>query len=89
MTNIDRKMQLNYQRGYADGYRRHKQHLSAEIDHDILYMYNVVIVITIFIIFITIIILAYSPTAGIMSNYKNDCLLNIATTYQPKHCLDY
>ena len=89
MTSIDRKIQLNYQRGYADGYRRHKEHLSAQVDGEISYMYNVVVVIIIFVVFITIIILAYSPTAGIMSNYKNDCLLDIATTYLPKHCLDY
>ena len=81
-------MHAYYQKGYKDGYNRHKVHIDSQREEEISYMYNTMIVIIIFVVFIAIIVYTYGVNSGINSLYKGDCLLDIATTYQPHHCLD-
>lgn len=82
-----RVMHSYYQKGYADGYKRHKDHSNSQREEDYEYMYNVLIVIIVFGIFMIAIVYAYSKNAGINSHYDGDCLLDIATSYQPRDCL--
>lgn len=76
-----------YQKGYADGYKRHKDHSESQREEDYQYMYNVLIVIVIFGIFLVAIVYTYGKNAGINSHYQGDCLIDLATSYQPHDCL--
>jgi hypothetical protein len=86
--NIENNVQYYYQKGYANGYKRHKEHMDSEKNADVSYIYNVLIILLIFVILIVGIVLTYKAGAGSESNYKNDCLLRLTTIYEPGHCLD-
>jgi len=87
-NNNSRTLHSYYQKGYADGYKRYKDYTDSQREEDSQYMYNVIIVIVIFCIFLIGIVLMYGKNAGINSKYEGDCLIDLATSYQPHHCLD-
>lgn len=76
-----------YQKGYADGYKRHNNHSLALREEDYQYMQNVLIVIIVFGIFLIAIVYTYSKNTGINSHYRDDCLIDLATSYQSRDCL--
>ena len=80
-------MQSYYQKGYAEGYKRHKNNADTRRKAEHEYMYNVLIVIFIFVIFIGGVICMYGKNAGINSRYEGDCLIDLATSYQSHDCL--
>ncbi len=80
-------MQSYYQKGYAEGYKRHKNNADAQREAEHEYMYNVLIVIFVFVIFIVGVICMYGKNAGINSRYEGDCLIDLATSYQSRDCL--
>lgn len=80
--------QRYYQKGYADGYKRYHNRTKTEQEKTN-YMYTVGLVLVIFVLFILIAAYMYNP--HIMnpgSNYKDDCLLDLVTTYHTEGCLD-
>jgi hypothetical protein len=77
----------DYQRGYADGYKRHNQLTRSRSESEYQYVWNVVFVITIFVLFLIGILYTYNSDAGKYSHYEGDCLIDLATTYSSK-CLD-
>lgn len=85
---MDIPEQTRYQRGYADGYRRHNQ--LAKIRHEIEHQqfWNIAFVIIVFLLFLMGILYTYGSDAGKNSHYEGDCLIDIATTYTSSHCLD-
>ncbi len=77
-----RQSQINYQKGYMDGYRRHNQ-LYQNDDQGYDYVYIVFIMIIIFIIFVYISMHLYVPNNNI--NLREQCLLDMSTSYNPKN----
>jgi hypothetical protein len=87
-NNSDRHIiQSYYQKGYAHGYKRHKNHSDSQKAEDDEYIYNALIVISVFCILLVTIVFTYVKNAGGNSHYQGDCLLDLATSYQPRDCL--
>lgn len=82
MSNNDQTI-YNYQRGYADGYRRHHQHSNSIKNDD--YYYTVFIIIIIFVIFILVSIWFYGSQVR-ESKFTGDCLLDFTSTYRTEGC---
>lgn len=78
---------MAYQRGYANGYKRHNQLMQSRNENEYQYIWNVIFVITFFALFLVGILYTYSDDAGKYSHYEGDCLIDLATTYSSK-CLD-
>jgi hypothetical protein len=78
----------NYQKGYADGYKRHRVHILSQHEIEYNYFINVFFVFFCFIFFIIITVYVYNTKSGINSNYKGECLNNLATNYMAEGCLD-
>jgi hypothetical protein len=76
-----------YQKGYADGYRRHNQLTNNRTENESTQIWNVIFVITIFMLFLLGIFYTYNAELGKYSHYEGDCLIDLATTYSSK-CLD-
>jgi hypothetical protein len=87
MNSENRIYQSYYQKGYSDGYKRLKDNLETQKEQDIIYIYNVALLIVIFCIFLFSVYF-YGHT-GIHSNYEGDCLIDLATSYQAGNCLKY
>ncbi len=84
----DRLNQLNYQKGYADGYRRLLNMTTQKVE-EYQYMYNVLLVLFLFLIFILITVYMYYPKIIRWdSNYEGDCLLDLSSTYHTEGCFD-
>lgn len=80
--------QMNYQKGYADGYRRSSDATKVQ-DDEYQYMYTVILILLVFIVFVLIIVYMYNPKIiRADSNYKGDCLLDLSSTYYTEGCLD-
>lgn len=78
-----------YQKGYADGYKRYKNHIkNKQYDENQQYVYNVIIVVIIFSILLGIVVYSYGKDAGLHSQYEGDCLIDLATSYQAGNCLN-
>lgn len=83
---IDTKDKIEiYQRGYANGYKRHKQHETQKIYS---YTSNVSIICLIFVLLILIALYLLGTKTGIDSNYKGNCLIDLTTVFRSEGCLD-
>jgi hypothetical protein len=51
-------------------------------------MYNVIMVLILFSIFLGIVVYSYGKHAGLHSQYEGDCLIDLATSYQAGNCLN-
>lgn len=77
-----------YQRGYADGYRRNNKLEQTKREKESQRFWNITYAIIIFLLFLIGILYTYNKDAGKNSHYEGDCLIDIATTYTSSHCLD-
>ena len=88
MNTENRIYQSYYQKGYADGYKRLKDNLETQKEQDSQYIYNVALLITIFLIFLFSVVYFYGNNIGIHTNYEGDCLIDLTTSYYPGNCLN-
>lgn len=76
--------QQYYQRGYVDGYKRRNQ-IDINIKRNSKYFQKIISIIMIFILLILIMIYVY-PHKLDYSNFKDNCLLNLTSTYNGNNC---
>lgn len=77
-----------YQKGYADGYKRQRLHNLSQRNNEYNYIMNVLVVLLFFILFIILSVYVFVVKSGANSHYKGECLNNLATTYMTDGCLD-
>ena len=80
--------QDQYQKGYADGYKRHKEHMKTLAQSGTSYYLNVAVIVVLFMILMIALIYIFNTRTGIKSHYKGDCLIDLVTTYTTDGCLD-
>lgn len=78
--------QDQYQKGYADGYKRHKEHIEAQTEAS--YYINVAVIVLLFILLMIVTLYVVNTRSGVESHYKGDCLIDLVTTYKTEGCLD-